>query len=298
MPSTLRRHLSSVRSRGVGYEPTPPGSHVDGSGVRGYYVDFSAKTTSPSARDPSALLPAALAQLALGWWERHLEGERGAADRFREISDLLVRSAVEEDGALLWLYRLEDRKYHVPPPTISSLAQAQAASVLVRRFVLDGDARDADRARRAARPLLRDSPPTVVARLAEGPALEEAPSDPPSLILNGWIYALWGLRDMSRALGDAEAEEMAQASTRCLLALLPRYDVGWWSRYSLYPHRLADLAKLFYHRLHVDQLEVMHALTSNDVFEETARRWRAYDTPTNRARLVLQKARFVASGYR
>lgn len=298
MRGTLARHWSSAFSRGVGYERTPPGSFVEPSGVRGYYLDFSAKTTSPSAAEPSLLVPAGLAQLALGWWERGLRGEQAAYDRFRATCDALVESAAEDGDALVWRYFHEDRKYHTPPPRISCLSQAQAASVLVRRHLLDGDELYARLAMRATRPLLGDAAPTVVARLAAGAALEEAPSSPPSLILNGWIYALWGLRDVAVALGDPEARTMLEHSTDCLTTTLDRYDVGWWSRYSLYPHRLPDLAKPFYHRLHVDQLEVMHRLTSNSVFEQTADRWRRYDTSGNRIRLVAQKACFVASGYR
>lgn len=298
MRRPLAHHLNSVLSRGPGYELTPPGLRVESDGVHGYYIDFSAKTTSPSATDPLRLLPAGLAQLALGWWERMLAGDVVAERGFRETCELLVRTADTDGESLVWLYRIHDRKYHVAPPTISCLSQAQAASVLVRRFLLDGAAADAELARRALRPLLQDGAPSVVARLADGPALEEAPSSPPSLILNGWIYALWGLRDVAVALADGRAADMLEESTACLAVLLPRYDVGWWSRYSLYPHRLPDLAKLFYHRLHVDQLEVMHRLTSKTVFRDVADRWREYDAPLNRARLVAQKSCFVASGYR
>lgn len=298
MTTALVRHMKSVLSRGVGYERTPPGSRFDMADLPGYYIDFSSKTRSPSAAQPAALVPAGLAQLALGWWERAFEEGESAQRMFREIAELLVRTGSEDGDALVWFYRIEDRKYRVSPPTISCLAQAQAASVLVRRHLLDGEPADAELARRAILPLVSETTPTVLARLDAGPALEEAPSDPPSLILNGWIYALWGLRDVAVALGDETAARMFKASTACLVETLPRYDAGWWSRYSLFPHRLPDLAKLFYHRLHVDQLDVMHALTSDAVFAATAARWRGYDTALNRARLVVQKARFVASGYR
>ena len=294
----LTRHLNSVLTRGPGYEHTPRGPRFDPASVHGYPIDFTAKTTSPTAASPRDLLPAGLAQLALGWYERHLAGEAAAADRFRATCDLLADRAVDDGAALVWLYHLEDRKYHVPPPTISCLSQAQAVSVFLRRHLLDGRQEDADRARRAARPLLDDGERTVVARLDEGAALEEAPSTPPSLILNGWMYALWGLRELSLALDDAGAEERYAESVACLLRVLPRYDVGWWSRYSLYPHRLPDLAKLFYHRLHVDQLGVMHDLTGEELFRAVAVRWRGYDTTVHRVRLTAQKARFVASGYR
>ena len=91
---------------------------------------------------------------------------------------------------------------------------------------------------------------------------------------------------------------MHEATLETLTATVPLYDTGWWSRYSLYPHRLPDLAKLFYHRLHVDQLTVLERLTGERAFGEVARRWASYDVPWRRARLVAQKAAFVASGYR
>ena len=90
---------------------------------------------------------------------------------------------------------------------------------------------------------------------------------------------------------------MLAASTDCLLATLPRYDIGWWTKYSLYPHRLPDFAKPFYHRLRVDQLDAMQHLTGIGEFGATATRWRGYDTPTRRVAAVAQKAAFVASGY-
>jgi heparosan-N-sulfate-glucuronate 5-epimerase len=139
---------------------------------------------------------------------------------------------------------------------------------------------------------------SVVADTEYGPALEEAPSHPMSLILNGWIYALWGLRDVAVGLRHREADEMLGASSECLLRMLPHYDTGWWTRYSLYPHLLPDLAKPFYHRLHVWQAEVMHRLTGNEGFGAAAARWRRYDRAASRVRLIAQKAAFVASGYR
>jgi hypothetical protein len=76
--------------------------------------------------------------------------------------------------------------------------------------------------------------------------------------------------------------------------MIGSYDVGWWSRYSLYPHRLPDLAKPFYHRLHVHQLEVTARLVGEAELAETARRWAAYDTAPKRVGAIAQKALFVA----
>jgi hypothetical protein len=286
--------LQSALSVGAGYEATPPGSFVDAASPRGYYIDFTAKTRTGDAADHDALLPADLAQVALGWWERHLAGE-STADRFLDAARSLRRHGVAADGDLLWPYDVPVAKYGLAPPWYSALAQGQAASVLVRAHALTREPELAEAARRAVAPLLPGSRSGLVAATREGPVPEEAPSKPPSLILNGWIYALWGLWDVARGLDDDVAGAAFDASAACLRRTLQRYDLGWWSRYSLFPHRLPDLAKPFYHRLHADQLEMLNALVQHADFAAVAARWRRYDTPIHRMAVVAQKAAFAAT---
>jgi heparosan-N-sulfate-glucuronate 5-epimerase len=282
--------LRSAFSFGEGYERTPPGLHVDGETPRGYYIDFRAKTTARGAHTPEALLPADLAQLALGWWELHLSGDATAGDRFLETAALLERTGADEHGELVWLYAVAVPKLGLQPPWRSALAQGQAASVFVRAFLHSSDERFAAAARRAIAPLLPGSPAGLVATTADGPVPEEAPSDPPSLILNGWIYALWGLWDVARGLADRASDEQFTASAECLRRTIDRYDSGWWSLYSLYPYRLPDLAKPFYHRLHIDQLDVLYRLVGFAELQSAARRWRGYDTPARRVAVIGEKA--------
>jgi heparosan-N-sulfate-glucuronate 5-epimerase len=295
---SLRRHFDSAFSLGTGYERTPPGSFVANHAVAGYYLDFREKTVSAFAADPASRLPVTVAQLALGWWERHLAGEGGARARFEEMVELLRASATYEDGRALWLHTVVDWKYELELPYISGLAQGQAASVFVRAHLLGGRDEDAELAVAAAAPLIERDGWTVVADTELGPGLEEAPTSPPSLILNGWVYALWALRDLALGLSHEGARTMLAGSTECLTRTLPSYDVGWWTRYSLYPHALPDLAKPFYHRLHVWQAEMMARLTGRSEFAAAAARWRNYDTPVRRVAAVAQKAAFVASRYR
>jgi hypothetical protein len=164
------------------------------------------------------------------------------------------------------------------------MAQGQIASVFVR-------ASAAETALAALRPLLDRSPQFVV-DLGAGPVLEEAPTSPPSCVLNGWIYALWGVRDVAVGLRSAEAADLFDESVQALLATLDEYDTGWWSRYSLWAGG-RDLAKPFYHRIHVTQLEALHVLTGFPELAAAARRWRGYDTRTAAARAVLAKSREV-----
>jgi heparosan-N-sulfate-glucuronate 5-epimerase len=291
------RHVRSAFSLGVSYEFTPPGRFFEKDAIRGYFIDFTTKTTSTSARAPEALQPAGLAQLGLGWWERMLSGETSAADEFLAVCDGLERRAVAERDALWWPSKVPLNKF-IPLSVFSSLPQAQVVSVFIRAFLLTGDARWKSLAVRALPTLLSARTSELVRETEYGPVLEEGPSEPPSHILNGWIYALWGLWEASVAFGHEGAADMFEASIGCLRKMLSSYDVGWWTRYSLYPHLLPDLAKPFYHRLHVHQVEILYRLFGQSEFGEAAHRWSAYDTPLRRTRAIGQKALFVLSGYR
>jgi heparosan-N-sulfate-glucuronate 5-epimerase len=286
---------NAATARGPGYEPQPPGSRFDGHSVRGYFVDLSAKTRAPSATAPEKLPPAGLAQLALGWWERALVDDAGAWDAFEQTCALLRARAQLKADEWRWPYSMPLRKYLVRPPWFSAMAQGQIASVFVRAWQATGDQRDREVAEGAIAPLLAEHATDLVTMTDDGPILEEAPSLPRSHILNGWVYAMWGLWDVSVGLCDERAAERFEASARCLATLVDRYDLGWWTRYSLYPHRIADLAKPFYHTLHSTQIEITHELIRLPQLAHAARRWRSYDEPLRRCRALAQKAVFVAA---
>jgi hypothetical protein len=263
--------------------------------ISGYFVDLTTKTRSSLAAKPDSLPPAALAQLALGWWERSLAGQPEAERAFEQICELLARRAQPAEDGLRWPYHVAVRKYGLRSPWFSAMAQGQIGSVFVRAHVLSGDDRWRELGVGAVQPLLVERETDLVSFTADGPILEEVPGLPRSHVLNGWVYALWGLRDVGAAWPETQAEARFHESATRLASMLGRYDVGWWTRYSLYPHPLADLAKPFYHRLHATQMEVLALLTRQREFEVTAERWRNYDTQINLARALGQKLVFKAA---
>jgi hypothetical protein len=295
LPAAVERAMNAALSRGPGYEPTPIGPAFDDRSVRGYYIDFRAKTTSPVAGDAEALPAIQLIQLALGWWERHTAGEQGALDRFVALCGAVERRAVAAGTELRWPVGVTVPKYGLAPGWTSALAQGQAASVFVRAHLATGEDRFAGLARHAVEPFVAADASALVSHTPSGPVLEEAPSSPASHILNGWMSALWGLWDVQLGLDDARARELFDGSLGCLRAFLPAYDTGWWTLYSLYPHAIKDLAKPIYHRFHVTQLEVYHRLTGLADIAETRDRWAAYDRAERRVLAVAQKAVFAVT---
>jgi hypothetical protein len=284
---------------GPGYEPQPPGASATYDRVSGYYLDLRQKAaaelrprvTGRGEVNPPG--PTTTSQRALGFHERWLLGDESAFEPFAAEIRALRARAEASDGMLLWPHHVDVPKYRLRAPLYSAMAQGQAASAFVRAYLATTDDEWAEAARAAIRPLLGDGVLGLVALSDNGPVLEEVPSAPPAHVLNGWVFALWGLWDVALGLGDADARQRFDDSEGALERLLPSYDVGWWSRYSLFPAAAPDLAKPFYHRIHVAQLPPLQEMTRQPLYGATAARWASYDRALNRSRAVAAKGESV-----
>lgn len=277
--------------------------HFECGRVRGYPIDFREKAQSPDW--PPAWLSAggfhhfiAVAQWGLGAYERDLAGEPGAwLDAAIQAGEFLlerqIRSGAQagswlEPEALLHTYR-------VRAPWPSAMAQGECASLLVRLHLETGRGDFAEAAKRAVLPLaVPSSVGGVQARLHGSAFPEEYPTDPPSFVLNGAIFAVWGLHDVWLSLGDEKAGRGFADATDTLARNLHRWDLGYWSRYDLYPHRgLANVANFNYHRLHIRQLRAFGRMAPRPEFASMAARFADYEVRRyNRARAYVHKAGF------
>jgi heparosan-N-sulfate-glucuronate 5-epimerase len=198
-----------------------------------------------------------------------------------------LRLSQDSDGG--WRYPVSVARYGVVPGWYSAMAQGLAISVLLRAYDITGEQSYFDAAGLASNILL--SP------LSEGgcsdydesghPFLEECPSDPPSHILNGAIFALIGLRELEARTGGV----IHKAAAARLSTQLHKYDLGYWSRYDL---RFVAPATQAYHSLHISLLQVAGNLLSDPFFKDTAIRWSSYlSRPGCRLRAAANKAWFV-----
>jgi hypothetical protein len=70
--------------------------------------------------------------------------------------------------------------------------------------------------------------------------------------------------------------------------------MGYWSKYSLCEaefHPKIDPATIGYHHLHIIQLELMHRLSGDKIFQEYAERWRNYSQLGNMIKMYWHKYR-------
>lgn len=241
--------------------------------------------------------PIAIAQYGLACFNAWKHAE------FLKCADwLAVNLRPNAHGLPVWMHDF-DWEYFKPlrAPWYSGLAQGQGVSLLLRAFKVTGQAIYREAAAAAAKSLL-----TPVAR---GGVLfsdeqghdwiEEYITTPPTHILNGFLWALWGGWDWMRWGHDPDsARVLWERSLQTLEQNLARFDAGYWSLYDLAPVGRKNVASWFYHRLHVVQLDVMHRLTGREGFRFFHDRWRRYaQSPLKRRRAWVTKAVFKLKHY-
>ncbi len=288
----------AAAGRGVDFTPQPLGHNIDPDGLAGYYSELRHKTFRTidglpvnSFDEPNDWV-IEVAQAALGFWERRVEGE-DVEREFLFLADWLLEHRSEEEGEVVWRTDLPVPKYGQEPGWISAMGQGQAISVLLRAHRLTGETVYSEVAHAAFPALCRPVADGGTQSLIDGyPVLEEYPTERPCAVLNGWIFALFGVHELAVAGSSAEARELFERSATGLVELLPRYDTGWWSLYSLYDHGRPDLAKPFYQRLHPELLEGLALIHPDSRLKAYAERWRAQYSRRGIARASLDKLFF------
>jgi len=225
--------------------------------------------------------PIAIAQYGLGNYNLFKrDGDSHRRERFLAAAGWLAENLESHPkGTQVWMHHF-DFEYRdvLRAPWHSGLAQGQGLSVLARAHSETGEQQYADAAEVAFKAFGVDFPEGGVVHIddAGNPWIEEYPADPPTHILNGFIWGLWGVRDHALATGSVEAQELWDSSVQTLIANLHQYDTKTWSLYDLSaPGRLQMVSSGFYHRLHILQLRIMETLTNETIFGRYADRWEA-----------------------
>lgn len=242
--------------------------------------------------------PIAIAQYGLGNYNLHLkDGESSRFDNFISAAQWLVDN-LEKNQSGLWVWSHHfDWEYRdtLKAPWYSALSQGQGISLLLRAHKETQHPEYREVAQKAFQ--------AFKAKVDEGGVvyednqgnlwLEEAIVDPPTHILNGFLWALWGIYDYQLHFSDQGAERLFKECLKTLEINLPTYDIGFWSLYEHSGTRLKMIASPFYHSLHIVQLRVMYRLTTLDIFRDYADKWENYSKRIfNRYLALLYKIAF------
>ena len=263
--------------------------------LAGYYNDLTGKVGPQTLLDENGVplsviaggekvhFPIAVFQYGLGCNDLALvdtSSAEPALNSLRTCSDWAL-SSQRSDGSWDTFGPIKSAKY-----SVSSMAQGEGCSMLLRAHAIFGEERYLDGALRAADFMLVDIKQGGVAFHEEdGLYLEEYPQVPRRSVMNGWIFSLFGLYDAS--LVEPRFKPAFELSSVTLARHLDDYDSGYWSLYDL-ERRIASPA---YHQLHIAQLRAMADLTSDARFGSKAGKYEAYlSKPFNKKKAIAKKA--------
>lgn len=309
-------YLTSSKSQLTFWHEQPAMNEFTPGVLGPYYMTFGQKADYAGTYDANGIPmldylgaigpqynPIAIAQYGLGnfncWIESHDDSRR---QKFLQIADWLIANLEENAGGYkVWMHHF-DFEYRTPlrAPWYSGLAQGQGISVLARAHQATGDAKYLDAARAAFQCMLAhvDVGGVIYPDDRGLRWIEEYIVSPPTHILNGFFWALWGVYDLALLTNDKVAWQVWQESLETLRANLHVYDTGYWSLYEQSGTRMRMMASPFYHRLHIVQLRVMAKLTGEAVFQEYADRWQRYlENRLNCGRALVYKSVFKLCYY-
>lgn len=245
--------------------------------IKGYYNNLTEKINWRQGYDEKGIplvinydgnkvyFPTTISQYALGSYDLFLmKKKQFFYDQFINSVNWLMKNQDSQGG---WnVNNLLTCKY-------SAMTQGEGVSVITRAFLESSDVKYLEASVKASELMLKSINNGGTARYITNKLyLEEIAKIEPSLILNGWIFAIFGLFDIAKLTKDKKYINMLNITLKTLENELDNYDCGYWSYYDQCGH----LASPFYHRLHIAQLNVLYDLFNIKKFNVMSERWESY----------------------
>lgn len=230
-------------------------------------------------RLPSKLVydPIVIIQYGLGNYHLSLDGSQTAEADFWRCAQWVKKNITPEPqgrfGGLYHSFPLQLQSMKVAPPWLSGMAQGQALSLLTRAYRLKPTAATEAAARSVAQSFLYTIEEGGILQPTSAGYLfiEEVAWKPTDHILNGALYALFGLYEYLHCFDDAYLLPQYEKCLAGIREMLPQFDLGWWSCYSLGARR--SLASLYYHDVHILLLNKLGSLLQEEIFLHYAKQW-------------------------
>jgi len=278
------------------HQPQGIGKVFEPGKLTGYFNDLTHKTNWNGKTDENGVpvntlsngkscqFPITITQKALGHWDNFLiNNNKDDKIKFLTISNWLVQNQDDNGGWNTWEAFTQNTRLKY-----SAMTQGQAISVLCRACKLTNDKKyrlAADKALKLLLTSVKDG--GVCFYQEESVFLEESPSQNRKTVLNGWIFALFGLYDYTLIFKSEKINNILNKTLKTLSDNLAQFDSGYWSYYNNQKY----ICSPFYHNLHINQLNAVSMISDDKTFKNYARKWQNYESKKlNVFRAVLIKA--------
>ena len=250
-----------------------PGRFYSKDKLEGYYNDLTEKVLKrEDVTDgvPSSLVDSGeriffsieIFQYGLGAYDLYLQNKSDSyLQKVHACADWAVSNQEYNGGWITFAHENKEFPY-------SAMAQGEGISLLLRAYNENKNESYLSAAKKAMHFLLTPIENGGVTKYdGEDVYLMEYLYLP--LVLNGWIFSIWGLMDFCKDGDDTKVRETLNKTLESLKRKLKDFDLGYWSKYE--EHKM--IASPFYHNLHIAQLSVMRDLTNIDEFKVYAQKW-------------------------
>ena len=268
------------------YDHTGNYLHYDKTGVENWHVTFTTEGIPKTIYSHGNYFnPSTIAQYGLQHYSLYLKNKDTVSkEKFLKTANWFV---MHQDSRGGWAYGFDHDFYpgrlnKLKAPWYSAIGLGNAMSVLSRAYFLTKHVKY-NRCALNAKALFKLSSlhGGVLAKFENRyPFYEECPTDPPSYILNGFMFALIGLYDVYKSTADKESKNLYEEGITSLKRMLPLYDLGNRTAYDL-THYTTDggypnVATWGYHITHIHLLAALNSIEKDSKMNETLLRWKGY----------------------
>ncbi len=243
--------------------------------IEGYYNNLTEKVTKlPKLLEGDGLpllevadrksveMPVAIFQYGLGAYDLYLQTRE----------EIYLKKFIQ---SVEWAITHQDEQgrwntffYVYPEHPFGAMSQGEGASLLIRAYARTGKQEYLDAAHKAIDFMLLPIEDGGTAKYEKDDVVLTEYTHLP-IVMNGWIFAWWGLYDYVLATNDGNYKKILDKSCETLEKHLPLFKAAYWSKYD----EAGMMASPFYHNLHIAQMQAMFELTGRDIFKQYATRW-------------------------
>lgn len=271
----IKKWYKMMTGQSISHVNQGVGTCYSKSDVLGYYNDLTEKVTKD---DPEILVPKyhvdtgekiyfsiGIFQYGLASYDLFLKTkDEKYKVKLLACADWAVENQQEDGSWVTFAYENPDHPY-------SSMAQGEGISMLIRAHIVTQDEKYIVAVHKAKDFMLKPISDGGTTKYCESDVyLYECTHDP--LILNGWIFSLWGLYDYCKYINNVDVQSVLDATLNSLRKKLPEYDIKYWSKYE----DGKRICSPFYHKLHIAQLRVMYDLFGDEIYKVYADKWEKY----------------------
>lgn len=260
--------------------------HYDKNKVENWSVEFDSDGVPKTIYSYGKYYnPSTIAQYGLQHYSLYLKSNASVSKiKFLIVADWFINHQDDRGG---WAYQFDlpfypGRLDKLIAPWYSSIGLGMAMSVLSRASYLTKDKKYSKSALKANELFKTPTKENgIMAKFENHYAFyEECPTDPPSFILNGFMFSLIGLYDLYKVTNDRNTKVLYDKGITSLRRMLPLYDLGNRTAYDL-THYTTDggypnVAKWGYHITHIHLLDALTSIENDPKMVETLRRWKGY----------------------